>query len=238
MKQGLDLECEEKLCSSLQEDLESNSPESRMEKVLDGLGNNEVENEKGVLINAESCVTPNAGGMPGTPSEVLDDGSPPVIEFTPEFYHLVNYGSNLSVSDNEHSPTHGNKKSTKIGALRSAKWVSGKMDDKVSQTDFSSSLENLSVSSELFTECRNCLELIKKLVGNGGEENTSSTTSLSLGGTTLHRDRIHEREELQTDLGSPTAWISVPKGLPTNEVNQILDILSSSESEDVLTQTK
>ena len=94
------------------------------------------------------------------------------------------------------------------------------MDDKISQTDFACSLDSLSVSSELFTECRNCLELIKRLVGSGDEtedEERKAGSSSSF----MHQGT----RETGADMGSPTTWVSVPKGVSNTEVStsQLLD---------------
>jgi hypothetical protein len=193
----------------------SSSSQTYEEKV--GL---ELENsEKGT--GTEPLITPT-----------LDSDPPPVIEFTPEFYRLVKYGSSGSVNENELGKGEEGRTKILISSRRgapksstssSSSDVNGKMDDKISQTDFGSSLENLSISSELFTECRNCLELVKRLVGgideasNGGTGYGSSNFDCQ-STTTLDRARDQEDEERKTDHGSSTTWVSVPKGLPTSEV--------------------
>lgn len=256
--------------------------------------------ENGIVVTSSSSAGP---GDCGEEADGEEDDPPPVIEFTPEFYRLANYGSNLSFSDNDStqasspnspkvssSTTTGGGNSNKSGstsnsgnsaattcsgspAVRSPKRrkhltrrshlggtasnINGSsasaaitsgttattvvevdastltMDDKISQTDFScSSLENMSsVSSDLSAECRNCLEIIKKLVGHAEAEEEESSNgggdsaeSEELNGAFLDekggRTRRTTIPEANMDAGSyATTWISVPKGLPTAEVS-------------------
>lgn len=170
----------------------------------------EAENlvEKELIPNE---TTERAGG------DEESSSPPPVIEFTPAFYHLVKYGSNSSVNDNSQLITSA--RSPTLATIKPKESEEGgRMDDKISQTDFGScsSHENLSASTELFTECKNCLELIKRLVG--GIDEACLEKKLAPGDMSLSREKDNRWQELETDKGARTTWISVPKGLPVTEV--------------------
>lgn len=231
------------------------------------------------LISLDESVPRDCMGVEADGEEEEEDDPPPVIEFTPEFYRLANFGSNLSFSDNE-TTTPGNSASsataTQTQVPQSPKVISGgsitttnatkltkipsassspkkkrlrkthnstnasnsaaanapqlktPTDDKISQTDFScSSLENISSvsSSELSQECRNCLDIIKKLVGQAETDAESEENGALSGDDETRRRQGHPRNGLEgkvTDAGSyATTWISVPKGIPTNEVSRL-----------------
>lgn len=164
-----------------------------------------------------------------------DSSPPPVIEFTPEYYRLVNYEGNLSCSDNEMvagqqqrvgkggmqiiSSPNNSRVTKKCKSL-----AVSSMASQQCQTDFNSSAENLTVSSELFTECRNCLEVIKKLVSSTSIGVTEELTPPAADSD--HVKGTYERKlaELTADKGCPTTWISIPKGLPNSEVCVIVNI--------------
>ncbi|CAL8069649.1 unnamed protein product [Orchesella dallaii] len=239
--------------------------------------------ENGMVVTS-SCDPCGDGGE----ADGEEDDPPPVIEFTPEFYRLVNYGSNLSFSDNESSNltspnpsatqspkvsaggnnnksggggvsngiNNSNAATSPIGSVpgviqqRSPKKrrhtkrshsannattaipalpiipssVQSKTDDKISQTDFScSSLENMSSvsSAELSAECRNCLDIIKKLVGHADADDTEGGCSSDCRAESEENGAFDaERRRAEMDGGSfATTWISVPKGLPSTEVS-------------------
>ena len=239
----------------------SNTTTSPLKRTQNELRN---EQQEGLLINEQcqsSSETMKNTTVATEPASLGEDGIPPVIEFTPEYYHLVNYGSNLSFSDNESSssPQHSHEIRSSLGpnnnnnsskcsrnaaSSNNSKSSSkssynhqhhnSRMDDKVSQTDFEgeSSQENISTSAELFSECRNCLEMIKKLVSSPSSEDPScSATAAAILVQSNGRDGaaadFSSSDEQRTDAGCPTTWISVPKGLPTTEVGNHTHTVSS-----------
>jgi len=156
----------------------------------------------------------------------VEQGPPPPIEFSVEFYRLASYGSTTSFGAEQGK----NQRERPSSFLLEEQNKSGLKNAMIQTESLRSSTEgdeeSAFMNSDLFAQCQNCLEVISKLVTTDspikpeGDKKENEYATI---------DSLRGKKE-----GLKSTWLKVPKGYKSSQVESYLQTLSSSESEEAL----